>query len=295
MKFTGVLPALITPLNPDETLNSTCLEALMEYHLKKGADGFYVTGATGEGIALSRQVREDLAAEAVRIVNRRKPVIVHIAAANFQDATALAKHAELCGADAISAIPPLFFRYSPEDVYSYYKRLAEAVHIPLMIYYNPAAGFPMTADYVAKCFEIDNITAIKWTSATYDQVVRLKDLTHGQMNIINGPDEMLLMGLSAGADGGIGSTYNYLLEHYKAIYQAFRNGDWQSAQAHQTYVNQIIEILRKYSVIPASKAILEQMGFPVGNAVFPMRRYTPEQRAALIQDLSDVGFSFDRT
>lgn len=292
MKFTGVLPALITPLNPDETLNSACLEKLMEYHLTNGADGFYIAGATGEGIALSRHVREDLAAEAIRIVDHRKPVIIHIASANFQDATALAKHAEHCGADAISAIPPLFFSYSPEEVYSYYKRLAEAVHIPLMIYYNPAAGFPMTADYVAKCFEIDNITAIKWTSATYDQVVRLKDLTHGQMNIINGPDEMLLMGLSAGADGGIGSTYNYLLKHYKAIYQSFQNGDWQSAQVHQTYVNQIIEILKKYSVIPASKAILEQMGFPVGNAVFPMRRYTPEQRAALIRDLSAAGFSF---
>ena len=292
MKFSGIMPALITPLNEDETLNTACLEHLMEYQLKKGADGFYVAGATGEGIALSREVREHLAAEAVRIVNHRKNVIVHIASVNFHDAVALAKHAERCGADGISAIPPLFFSYSPDEVYTYYKRLAEAVSIPLMIYYNPAAGFPMSADWVAKCFEVDNITAIKWTSSTFDQVVRLKDLTKGEMNIINGPDEMLLMGLNAGADGGIGSTYNYMLEHYKAIYDSFHAGDYQTAILRQTYVNRVIEVLKKYSVIPASKVILEEMGFPVGNAVFPMRRYTPQQRAALIADLKSVGFSF---
>jgi len=292
MKFSGIMPALITPLNEDETLNTACLEQLMEYQLEKGADGFYVAGATGEGIALSREVREQLAAEAVRIVSHRKHVIVHIASVNFHDAVALAKHAEHCGADGISAIPPLFFSYSPDEVYAYYKRLAETVSIPLMIYYNPAAGFPMSADWVAKCFEVDNITAIKWTSATFDQVVRLKDLTKGEMNIINGPDEMLLMGLSAGADGGIGSTYNYMLEHYKAIYDSFHVGDYQTAIQHQTYVNRVIEVLKKYSVIPASKVVLEEMGFPAGNAVFPMRRLSSNQRASLIADLKSVGFSF---
>lgn len=292
MKFSGIMPALITPLNEDETLNSTCLEQLMEYELNQGADGFYVAGATGEGIALSRAVREDLASEAVRIVNHRKNVIVHIASANFNDAVALAKHTEQCGADGISAIPPLFFSYSPEEVYAYYKRLADTVHIPLMIYYNPAAGFPMNADWVAKCFEVDNITAIKWTSPTFDQVVRLKDLTNGEMNIINGPDEMLLMGLNAGADGGIGSTYNYMLKHYKAIYDSFHTGDYQTAIKHQAYVNRVIEVLKKYSVIPASKVVLEEMGFPVGNAVFPMRWLSLQQRSALITDLKNVGFSF---
>ena len=292
MKFTGIMPALITPLNADETLNAACLAQILEAQLAQGADGFYVAGATGEGIALSADVRRHLAQEAVRVVDHRKPVIIHIASANFNEAIALAKHAESCGADGISAIPPLFFSYDTQEVYNYYKRLAEAVHIPLMIYYNPAAGFPMKADWVAKCFEVDNITAIKWTSSTYDQVVRLKDLTRGEMNIINGPDEMLLMGLNAGADGGIGTTYNYLLPHYKQIFASFHQGDFRTAQSHQTYVNRIIEVLKCYGVLPASKVIMEQLGFPVGNCVFPMRRHTQEQRAALIADLEKAGFSF---
>jgi N-acetylneuraminate lyase len=85
-----------------------------------------------------------------------------------------------------------------------------------MIYYSPAARFDISADFAAKMFEVDNITAIKWTSSDYYEMLRLKDLTHGEMNIINGPDEMLLMGLNAGADGGIGTTYNFMFETIKS-------------------------------------------------------------------------------
>ena len=65
------------------------------------------------------------------------------------------------------------------------------------------AGMASNPGVAAKMFEVDNITAIKWTSSDYSQVIRLKDMTHGEMNVINGPDSTLLLGLCAGADGGI--------------------------------------------------------------------------------------------
>jgi len=291
MKFKGIMPAIVTPLNADETINTQALDKLISYLLSKNADGFYVGGATGEGIALKTENRAVLAEASVKAAGD-KPCIVQVAAADFSDAIYLAKQAERVGAAAISATAPLFFSYDSDDIYNYYKALANAVHIPLMIYYNPAAGFNMNATFAAKAFEIDNVTAIKWTSSNYYEMMRLKDLTHGEMNIINGPDEMLLMGLNAGADGGIGTTYNFQMENIRGVYDCFKRGDINAAREWQTKADRIIHaLITDYMTIPATKAVLEAMGFAVGDAAFPMKHYTPEKKAEIVARLRAAGLS----
>ncbi|MBO4951129.1 MAG: dihydrodipicolinate synthase family protein [Clostridia bacterium] len=289
IKFKGIMPALVTPLDENERVKVDVLHSLIDYLLGQGADGFYVGGATGEGLALRKEERMILAEEAVKTVNKKKPVIIQVASTVFPHAIELAKHAENIGADAISATPPLFFGYDEDDVYNYYKKLAESVHIPVMIYYNPGAGFKFNAKIAAKMFEIDNITAIKWTSSDYYEMIRLKDITNGEMNIINGPDEMLLMGLNAGADGGIGTTYNFMFDIIKAVYDNFEKGNLAKAQEMQNKADRIIAELKKYRAIPGTKAILEEMGFNVGNAAFPMKRYDEETKKTLFKAVKNAG------
>lgn len=289
MKFEGVIPALATPLTEEEHVNVPVLRALIERLLAEGADGFYIGGATGEGLALRTEERMILAEEAIRCVGGRKPCIVQVAAADFRDAQALARHAERVGAAAVSATAPMFFQYDADDVYGYYKRLAGCSGIPMMVYYNPAAGFPIDAGFAARLFEIDNVSAIKWTSADYYGMIRAKDLTHGEMNILNGADEMLLMGLAAGADGGIGTTYNFMLPRIREIYDCFRAGDIAGAQRAQTAADRVIAVLLRYKIIPAAKAALEAKGFAVGNASFPMKRYSDEQKAVLVHEMREAG------
>lgn len=292
MKFEGILPALITPLQADETVNVAVLRKLVNDLLDKNVDGFYIGGATGEGLALKTEQRMVLAEQAIDAVAGRKPCIVQVAAANFGDAVALAKHAEAQGADGISATAPLFFHYDQQDVGNYYRALAGSVHIPLMIYYSPAANFPMDAAFAARMFEVDNITAIKWTSSNYYEMIKLKDMTHGEMNIMNGPDEMLLMGLSAGADGGIGSTYNIMPEMIKSVYTAFRSGNISAAQESQKKADRVIHEILRYKVIPAVKVVLEGMGYAVGNGTFPMTRYTPEEKQTILESVRQAGLEF---
>ena len=289
MKFSGVMPALVSPLDANEKINIPVLNQLLGDLLAKGADGFYLCGATGEGIAIDPEQRMLLAEEAIKTVGDRKPCIVQVASGNFEDAIRLAKQAEKVGAAAISATPPLFFSYDKDDVYNYYKKLADALSIPMMIYYNPAAGFHINADIAAKMFEIDNVTAIKWTSSDYYQMMRLRDLTKGEMNIINGPDEMLLMGLSAGADGGIGTTYNFMFDIIRGIYDNFVKGDLETAREYQTRAIRIISVLLNYKIIPAAKAVLEAQGYAVGNATFPMKRYSNEEKATIVEQMREAG------
>ena len=291
MFFTGVMPALITPLHEDESVNTKVVGQLVEYFLGQGADGFYVAGATGEGLALRPDERRILAETAINAVNGRKPCIVQVASTDFSEAIRLAKHAESVGAAAISATPPLFFRYDENDVYNYYKALADAVHIPLMVYNSPLAGFPLTPDFIARLFKIDNVTSIKWTSSDYYGLMKLKQLTNGEINVMNGPDEMLLMGLTAGADGGIGATYNFMFPLFRGIFDSFKAGDMEKAKKYQDKVTQIIAALRSFVTIPATKAMLEDIGFEMGNATFPMKRYDAEQKKALVKAMREGGWT----
>lgn len=287
MKFKGIIPALVTPLDENEKINVCTLKKLMEDLIKGGADGFYVGGATGEGLALSPEERKALAEAAIE--NSKKadlPCIIQVASTDFNTALSLARHAEKAGADAISATPPLFFAYSEDDVYEYYKKLAQSVHIPVMVYYNPAAKFAMNARFGKRLFEIDNVTSIKWTSADFYQMMMLKDMTDGEMEIINGFDEMLLMGLCAGADGGIGTTYNYQLEYVKGVYEAFRKGDIAGAMQYQMKASRTVAAFNGEPIIPASKAVLECMGYDVGNATFPMKRYTEAEKRRIYEAVS---------
>ncbi len=294
MKLQGIMPALATPLNGDGTVNLFVLRELIEFFLNKGANGFYLAGATGEGLALNPDQRRLLAETAVKQVNGRVPCIVQVASTDFGEAVRLAKHAESIGADAISSTPPIFFRYDEDDVYNYYKRLSDAVHIPMMIYNSPLAGFPISPAFAARMFEIDGVTSIKWTSSDYFGLMQLKQLTHGEMQVMNGPDEMLLMGLSAGADGGIGTTYNFMFSHYLSVYKAFCAGNMEKAKEYQDKITAIIGALRTVKAcpsIPATKALLEEMGFAAGDAAFPMKKLSPEKKRELIDTLTLAGWN----
>lgn len=291
--FTGIMPAIVTPLKADNrTVNVDVMGQLVERHLADGADGFYLLGGTGEGLVVDREQREILCEATVKQVAGRKPIINHIAAMNLEETVELAKHAEKAGCDAISSVPPLFFFHDAEDLYNYYKKLAESVTIPVIMYYHPSAGAHMSAELVARICEIDNMTGVKWSVNNYYEMMRLKDMTQGDVNVINGPDEMLLMGLSAGADAGIGSTYNLMLPQYKAIYKAFKAGDIDTARRLQMQVNRVVKVVISNETIPAVKYGVNMMGYDVGVATFPMRQIPAGSCPALEAELKEAGWPF---
>ncbi len=294
IKFEGIMPALITPLNEDgKTVNEKSARELIEFLLQQGADGFYVLGSTGEGLVLDEEERMRMLEIAVDQIKGRKPVICHTAAMNFSEAVRLSKHAEKVGADAVSAIPPIFFHYRNEDIYNYYKTLATSTNLPFIMYNHASANGGMTAESVAKMFEIDNITGVKWTLKDYYELMRLKDMTHGEMNIINGPDEMLISGLAAGADAGIGTSYNVMLPQYLEIYAQFKKGNIDKAREIQFKVNRVITCMLKHEIIPSVKHMCTMMGFDAGEGTYPLRNLQESGSAELEKDLKASGWPFD--
>lgn len=289
MRFTGVMPALVTPLTDEGKLNREVLEKLINDLIDQGADGFYIGGATGEGIILDVDVHKELTTESIKIVNHRVPCIVHIARMNYNEMVDLAKHAEAAGADAISAIPPLFYQYDHQAIYNYYEGLSNAINIPIMIYNNPNTGVTFTAEQVANLYNIKNVTAIKWTNYEFYQVMLISELTKGEFNIISGPDEMLLCGLVAGADGCIGTTYNFLMPEIRAVYDNFRAGKIEEARKAQALVSNIVDVLCRYNVVLTTKVILEAKGYDVNHPLYPMHDYSAEEKAKILDELQKAG------
>lgn len=292
MKITGILPALVTPFRRgSDRIDEAAAKKLIERLLSDGADGFYILGSTGEGILMEENRRMEMCEIVVDQVAGRKPVICHTAAMNFQSALRLTKHAAAAGATAVSAIPPLFFRYELRELLLYYRQLAEVSPLPFIMYNHTAAGGGLSAESVADIFrQVDGITGVKWTVNNYSGMMRLRELTGGRINIINGPDDMLIQGLAAGADAGIGTTYNVMLPEYKAIYDAFERSDVARAGNIQRRINAVTAVMQRYGTIPATKYMCGLMGVDVGCASRPLRRLSQDEGRALETELDAVGW-----
>lgn len=292
--FCGIMPALITPVNVDNTVREDSVRRLIEHHISKGVSGFYICGSTGEGPALSEETRRHMAEIVVDQVAGRVAVINHVGAPDAQSAIRLARHAEEIGCDAISSVPPTFYySYGDDEIFNYYRALSENCKKPLLVY---ATGMFKQADivpFIDRLMALDTVIGLKFTRYNYYEMHRIAELNGGDINVINGPDEMLLCGLSMGAQAGIGSTYNVMAGEFVKLYNCFAGGDWMGAQAQQYKINHVIEIMLKHGLFPALKHMLTVQGFDAGYPVFPCRRFSAEEEKAFMDDLNAVKFFED--
>jgi len=118
--------------------------------------------------------------------------------------------------------------------------------------------------------------------------MRMRAVVPADFSILNGGDEVLLFGLLAGADGGVGATYNVMPDLFCRLYDAFSAQDFTLAKALQQQVNEVISLMIQYPVIGAVKWMLENQGLPVGETVFPDDPLSDMQKKQLLQQLQDM-------
>lgn len=280
-QFKGVFPALLTPYDKNGAILASSVQKLIDWNLEKGVQGFYVGGSTGEGLLLTKEERKTLFTYAAEANADRSTLIAHVGTLHTLDAIELAKHAEAAGFDAISAVAPFYYGFSREAIETYYREIAESVEIPMIVYNFPAAsGFTMTKAIAEKMFENPRFLGIKHTNADLFQLQQFKTLSR-DIVVYNGFDEMFVAGLSMGADGGIGSTYNFMAEKFVSIYRDFRAGNIADARKTQEEANRIIAKLIRYGVFVSEKAILEEMGIEMGEVRKPFLPISEEGKRAM--------------
>src|ERR1035438_8229030 len=158
----GILPALVTPLLADETLNVPALQRLLERVYGAGVDGVYVCGSTGEGMLQPASVRREVLEVVVSNSPPNKRVIVHIGAWSFAEASALARHAAKAGATAISALPPNGASFP--EILEHYRSLAATTSLPFLAYYFPDLGSgPLSISQLEQIGALPGVAGLKFT------------------------------------------------------------------------------------------------------------------------------------
>ena len=263
-KLKGIMPALMTAFDTaTESISKENTAALVKKLKSAGVHGFYVGGSSGEMVLCSVKERMELL-ETVMEASGDLTVIAHTGAMSTADAILLSRHAESSGADAISSVTPLYYKYSFREIKHYYSRLCEAVSVPVIIYNIPAlTGTALDFGQLSELLSIDGVGGMKFTSSDFFLLNRLKQEFPDKV-FYNGCDEMLLSGLSAGADGGIGTTYNFMPEMFLSIYELFNSGRMKEANAVQSMANKIIAEVVSRGTLSASKQMINFSGLDYG-------------------------------
>ncbi len=162
MKIEGVYPALLTPMNFDESIDTAGLRALVRWLLDRGVHGIFAAGTHGEAYALDREQRRILIEAVVDEVAGRVPVIAGAGAITTRQSIAFARDAERAGADALSLVTPYFIAPSQEELHQHLLTVAESVQIPSLIYNLPGrTGVSVEPETLARLSASPQIIGVK--------------------------------------------------------------------------------------------------------------------------------------
>lgn len=280
----GIYTALLTPFTAEGKINEKELEHLVLHNLRLGADGFYVCGSTAEALMLSCEERKQI----MRIVKDcagNANLIAHVGSVNERDATALARYAKELGYHLVSSVAPYYYKFTSAEIREYYVRLAEAASLPMLVYHIPAfSGVAMGVAELGAFLSDDRFAGIKYTSNDFFTLEQCKTAFPEKL-VFNGYDEMLLSGLAMGADGGIGSTYNFMADKFVRIRSLFVEGRIDEARRVQQEANRIIAVLCRIGVMQAEKEVMNQLGFDFGDCLPPFGRVSPEEKDLIAREI----------
>ena len=285
--FRGMWPALVTPFTSENTVNIPVVQDLVEFHLSKQVDGFYVCGRTGQGLSMSAAERQLVAETAIDQVKDRVPVVVHVGSLAIQDALILARHARQIGASGISSIIPPYYTEMTQ-LFAYFQAVANAASgLPFFPY---LFGFPNAIGLMQSLLAIPSVVGTKYTGPNMYEFRQIVDLRQENWFILSGMDEQCLFARMSGASGNIGSTPNFMPGVYREIHACFEQGDLARAFEWQSKANKITETLYNYNFMGGTTEAMRLLGFDCGNVRLPLFPLTDEQREALHADLETVEF-----
>lgn len=293
MKFNGLIAASCTPFRSDFELDTERIPGLTDYLAGLGLAGLFVCGSTGECSSMTTEERKTAAELFIASARKRLPVIVHVGSQCVRESEILAAHAEASGADAIAAVAPSYFK--PGSVEALVESMrtisAAAPSRPFYFYHIPALTgvcFPMLEFLRLAEKRIPMLAGIKFTYENLMDFQLCLNYRPEKYQLLFGRDEILLAGLALGAEGGVGSTYNYAAPLYLKMIDAFRAGDLGTARELQLKSQKLVLILGRYP--SAGKQIMELIGQPVGPQRPPLTN-SFERNGELRRDLENAGLT----
>ena len=279
----GIIPPVITPMNndPEQTVNHEALRQQVERLLAGGVHGMFPLGTNGEAYALSFKEKEEILATVIDQVKGRVPVYAGTGCITTAETIRLSKRAEEMGADALSIITPSFALASQKELYDHYVAVAKQVNIPIILYnIPPRTGNKLLPETVqALCRDVDVIVGAKDSSGDIENLkayIRLTRELDKDVAILAGNDGAILTCLKEGGAGGIAGRANIWPATVAKIYDCFKAGDLEGAQAAQDAVAILQQTYKYGNPHTIIKTAVALQGYNIGKCRAPFN-YVPEE------------------
>lgn len=286
--FKGVIPAVLSVFDKDENLDKKGTRAFIQYLTSFDIGGLYLTGSTGEAFLMSTEERMRQVEIVTDEVAGKLPVVVHVGAISTRTSIELAKHAQSVGAAGISSVPPFYFKFSEDQIFGYYKDIAQATDLPMIAYNIPLAGM-MTVDMIQRLSRLENVKGVKYTGTALYEITQIKDACKADFQVYGGCDELGASNIALGVHGVIGSFYNCIPDLYVKIWNAVKAGEVEKAAKLQRVALHVIDTgVKSGSMMACLKLWLRAAGVPAGYARRPFTNFTPQEEQAYAQTLIDI-------
>lgn len=294
-RIDGLVAAPFTPMHSNGSIHLERIYEMVPVLINNGIKGIFVCGSTGEGPSLTTAERIQVAEAFVKAADKKLAVFVHVGHNSLEEARELAAHAQQIGADYISATLPTYFKIQtiPLLIDALALIASGAPELPLF-YYNIPALTGINLDMVTfleqAAERLPSLAGIKYTAPFIHDFQACMHAASGRYELLYGTDEMLLSAIATGANGFIGSTYNFAAPLYNELITAFRNGDIKKAQSCQLSSVEMVRIIVRYGGLRAQKAMMKLIGIDCGDVRLPLQPMEPAEYTALEKDLRSIGF-----
>ena len=270
MRLRGVFTALVTPFR-DGSVDEDALKRLVEFQVREGIDGIVPAGTTGEASTLSYEEHERVIELTVKWVAGKIPVIAGTGSNSTKETIELTEIAKNLGADLALVVAPYYNRPSQEGIYRHFKKVAEDVDLPLILYNIPGrTGVNMLPELVARLAQIPNVVAIKEAAGSMQQVADIYRLTKGAFPIFSGDDNLFLPMMSVGATGVISVVSNMVPAKMRMLGEAFLGGDVAKALSlHVELMPLFAGLFVEVNPVPVKEA-LHYMGYMEKDVRMPL-------------------------
>ncbi len=266
----GVMPAMVTPFNKDESINEENLRNLVNHLIDQGVNGLVPVGTTGEFVNMTFEERSKVIEIVVDETNGRVPVIAGTGETGTKLVIDATKAATDIGADAALIVTPYYLKPKAKGLYDHYFTIAEKTDIPIVLYNIPVCtGVELPWTVVEDLVDIENIVGIKDSSGDYKYFSALLEKVSDKISVLIGWDENVLGALAGGAAGCILGSANVFPKIWLEIYDHVKNNRLQEAQILQKKIQKLARLLIGSGALGA-KSCLNMMNVPVGKTRRPL-------------------------
>ncbi|MGC8972148.1 MAG: dihydrodipicolinate synthase family protein [bacterium] len=260
LKIRGVIPALVTPIDREESIDKEGVIKLVEYLINSGVSGVFPLGSMGEFAPLEDKERFYLLEKVVETVNRRVPVLAGVSDTGTKRIIHNILKANEIGANAVVSLPPFFYFLNQKTILDFYTEIAERSPLPLIIYHNPImTKIRLEFNTILELSKHPNIIGIKDSSCDYNLFSKILSLKSDKFFVLQGDERRLKEALLAGADGLVTGVGNVAIKIFIEIYKVAKENNTREVEELQNKINKLLEFC-KDSWIQAIKYGLKLQG-----------------------------------